>query len=164
VTDGVGLGAVGSDLWIEEWLPAGARMHSSTNRGRTFIAWPVDVFSACTGCVLTAMTSSHLWADCPTGMNHLYEVSVDGGRHWSAIDTGGFIAPTAGGAFDPVGTDLAYVDVGADAKRHGDDLLRASPDGLTRSSCHSTKSPACHRSRPGARLPDQSASGDAGSK
>jgi hypothetical protein len=130
-TDGVGLGAVGTDLWIEEWLPAGARMLFSANQGRTFVAWPVGVFSAYTGCVMTAMTSSHLWADCPTGMNHLYEASVDGGHHWSGIDTGGLIASSAGGGFDPVSTDLAYVDVGADATLHGDDLLRASSDGKT---------------------------------
>jgi hypothetical protein len=130
-TDGVGLGAVGSDLWIEEWLPAGARMLFSANQGRTFVAWPVDVLSAYTGCTMTAITSSHLWADCPTGMNHLYESSVDGGRHWSAIDTGGFIASTAGGAFDPVSADLAYVDVGASATPNQDDLLRASSDGKT---------------------------------
>ena len=131
VTDGVGLGAVGSDLWIEEWLPAGARMLFSANQGRTFVAWPVDVLSAYTGCTMTAITSSHLWSDCPTGMNHLYEVSIDGGHHWNAIDTGGFTSSTAGGAFDPVSANLAYVDVGADAKSHGDDLLRASSDGKT---------------------------------
>lgn len=131
VTDGVGLGAVGSDLWIEEWLPAGARMHFSTNQGRTFVAWPVDDFGAYTGCIMTAINPSHLWADCPTGMNHLYEVSVDGGHHWSAIDTGGLISSTAGGAFNPVSANLAYVDVGADAKPHGDDLLRANANGKT---------------------------------
>jgi hypothetical protein len=131
VTDGVGLGAVGSDLWIEDWMPAGARMLFSTNQGRTFVTWPVGGFSAYTGCIMTAINSSHLWADCPTGMNHLYEVSVDGGHHWRAIHTGGLISSTAGGAFDPVSAKFAYVDVGADAKPHGDDLLRASPDGMT---------------------------------
>jgi hypothetical protein len=64
-------------------------------------------------------------------MNFLYEVSVDGGHHWRAIDTGGFIPTTAGGALDPLNAHIAFVDVGANAMPRSADLLRASPDGAT---------------------------------
>jgi len=64
-------------------------------------------------------------------MNWLYEVSVDGGHYWRAIDTGGFIPTTAGGAFDPLNAHVTFVDVGADAVPHGADLLRANSEGTT---------------------------------
>jgi hypothetical protein len=80
---------------------------------------------------MTASTPSTIWAECPTGMNWLYEVSVDGGHHWRAIDTGGFIPTTAGGALDPLNAHIAFVDIGLEALPHRADLLRASPDGAT---------------------------------
>ncbi|GEM_PF-3213647 len=130
-TSGVGLGAIGSELWIEEGLSTGVRVLFSRNAGRTFTQWTTNIYGAPTGCIITARTPSNIWAECPTGMNFLYEASVDGGRHWRAINTGGLISSTAGGAFDPLNAHVAFVDVGADALPHGADLLRASPDGAT---------------------------------
>ncbi|MHB8380110.1 MAG: beta propeller repeat protein [Acidimicrobiales bacterium] len=130
-TSGVGLGAIGSELWIEEGLSTGVRVLFSRNEGRSFTQWTTNIYGAPTGCMMTASTPSNIWAECPTGMNFLYEVSVDGGHHWRAINTGGLIPSTAGGAFDPLNAYVAFVDVGADATLHGADLLRTSPDGTT---------------------------------
>jgi len=130
-TDGVGLGAIGSDLWIEESLPSGVRVLFSANAGRTFTHWTTNINDAPTGCIMTASSASDIWAECPTGMNFLYEVSVDGGHRWRTIDTGGLIPSTAGGAFDPMSSDMSFVDIGASAIPHRADLLRASPDGST---------------------------------
>ena len=80
---------------------------------------------------MSASTQKILWAQCPTGMNWLYEVSVDGGHQWRAIDTGGFIPTTAGGALDPVNADVAFVDLGTNAQLDGDNLLKSGPEGTT---------------------------------
>jgi hypothetical protein len=130
-TSGVGLGAIGSDLWIEEGPFTGTRMLFSSNDGRTFTQWTPNIYGVPTGCIMTASTSSNIWAECPTGMNWLYEVSVDAGHHWRAIDTGGFIPTTAGGTLDPLNGRVSFVDVGAIARPHRADLLRASADGTT---------------------------------
>lgn len=129
-TNGVGLGATGSELWIEERLSTGVRVFYSQNAGRTFTQWTTNIYDAPTGCVMTANSASNIWAECPTGMNFLYESSTDGGHHWRTIDTGGLIPSTAGGAFNPLNAHVAFVDLGA-AMPHGADLLRASPDGAT---------------------------------
>jgi len=130
-TSGVGLGAIGSELWIEEGPFTGTRVLFSTNAGRTFTQWTPNINGVPTGCIMTASSPSNIWAECPTGMNWLYEASVDGGHYWRAIDTGGFIPTTAGGALDPLDAQIAFVDVGAEAGPHGADLLRANSDGVT---------------------------------
>jgi len=130
-TSGVGLGATGSDLWIEEGPFTGTRILFSRNAGRTFTQWTPNIYGVPTGCIMTASSPSNIWAECPTGMNWLYEVSVDGGHGWRAINSGGFIPTTAGGAFDPLNAHVAFVDIGADSMPHGADLLRANSDGAT---------------------------------
>lgn len=131
-TTGVGLGAIGSDLWIQEpTSTGGVRVLFSHNSGRTFTKWNTNIYGAPTGCVMTPSSPTTLWAECPTGMNYEFEVSVDGGHHWRVIDTGGLIASTAGWAFDPLSARVAFIDVGKDAASPGADLLRASPSGKT---------------------------------
>jgi hypothetical protein len=130
-TSGVGLGAIGSDLWIEEGPFTGTRILFSRNAGRTFTRWSPNIFGVPTGCIMTASSQSTIWAECPTGMNWLYEVSVDGGHRWRAIDTGGFIPTTAGGVLEPLNGQVSFVDIGAVAGPHRADLLRANPEGAT---------------------------------
>ena len=130
-TSGVGLGAIGSDLWIEEGPITGTRILFTRNAGRDFTQWTPNIYGVPTGCIMTASSQKNIWAECPTGMNWLYEVSVDGGHHWRAIDTGGLIPTTAGGAFDPLNALAAFVDLGANAKLDGGNLLRSDPDGAT---------------------------------
>ena len=130
-TSGVGLGAIGSDLWIEEGPITGTRILFSRDAGRTFTQWTPNIYDVPTGCIMTASTQKNIWAQCPTGMNWLYEVSVDGGHHWRAIDTGGFIPTTAGCALDPLNASVAFVDLGANAQLNGDNLLKSGPGGTT---------------------------------
>jgi hypothetical protein len=130
-TNGVGLGAIGSDLWIEEEPLTGTRILFSRNAGRTFTQWTPNIYGVPTGCIMTASTSSNIWSECPTGMNWLYEVSVDGGHHWRTIDTGGLIPTTAGGVLDPLNRHVAFVDIGTNALPHEADLLRVNAEGAT---------------------------------
>jgi hypothetical protein len=118
--------AYGSNVWLTE----GAKwslLVSSRNRGTAFSTWTPKwpALASVSGCDLTAVSPSALWASCPTGMEVSFAFSSDAGVKWNEVPTQQFMG-TGGGYFDPVSSTLAYLDYGgtrplyriSDAGRH----------------------------------------------
>jgi hypothetical protein len=90
------VGAFGPDVWISEITPAGSTMFESHDQGKTFIPLMDNELASVSGCALTAMSTTSLWASCPTGMEVSFFHSRDGGATWSAIPPpDSFRAPAA---------------------------------------------------------------------
>ncbi len=128
---GPSLAAYGSDVWeleTESTNGGGASLWTSHNFGRTFTrareTFPQLV--SVTGCSLDPMSSSSLWAQCPTGMQVSFWHSSDGGVRWSPISQSQYFG-TGGGAFDPVTSTVAYLDYGGVVK--ADNFVRLSDGG-----------------------------------
>jgi photosystem II stability/assembly factor-like uncharacterized protein len=104
--------ASGSKVWMTE----GAKwslLVSSKNHGRSFttLAPTFPALGSVAGCDLTAMSTSALWAACPTGMEVSFAFSSDAGAEWNEVPTHQFMG-TGGGYFDPVSSTVAYLDYG----------------------------------------------------
>jgi hypothetical protein len=98
------------------WMTEGAKwslLVSSSDHGTAFSTqtpkWPA--LASVAGCDLTAFSTTTLWASCPTGMQVSFAFSDDGGVRWTAVPALGFFG-TGGGFFDPVSTNVAYLDYG----------------------------------------------------
>jgi hypothetical protein len=98
------------------WLTEGAKwslLASSHNYGATFTTYtpPSPALISVAGCDLTAISSTALWSQCPTGMQVSFYFSDDAGTKWVGVPTDQFMG-TGGGYFDPVSSSLAYLDYG----------------------------------------------------
>ena len=119
------IAAFGSNVWISE-----QRSHDllvrSHNSGKTLttLVLPYPVLGSTAGCALTATSLVTLWAQCPTGMDVQFYYSDDGGARWTLIDPVSQISGTGGAYFDPVSSNLGYLDVGL----LNDDLYRITND------------------------------------
>ena len=119
------IAAFGSNVWISE-----QRSHDllvrSHNSGKTLttLLLPYPALASTAGCALTATSLVTLWAQCPTGMDIQFYYSDDGGARWTLIDPVSQISGTGGAYFDPVSSNLGYLDVGL---QH-DDLYRITND------------------------------------
>jgi len=104
--------AFGAKVWLSE----GARwslLVSSRDHGTTFttLTPTFPELASIAGCDLTAISSTALWAQCPTGMEASFFFSRDAGAQWTTVPTKQFVG-TGGGYFDPVSSTLAYLDYG----------------------------------------------------
>jgi hypothetical protein len=119
------IAAFGSNVFISE-----QRRHDllvrSHNFGKTLttLVLPLLTLGSVAGCALTATSLVTLWAQCPTGMQVQFYYSDDGGARWTLIDPVSQISGTGGGYFDPVSSNLGYLDVGT---QH-DNLYRITND------------------------------------
>jgi hypothetical protein len=119
------IAALGPNIWISE-----QRHHEllvrSHNHGAimTTSVLPFPALASVAGCALTATSLVTLWAQCPTGMQIQFYYSDDGGTRWTLIDPVSQIFGTGGGYFDPVTSDLGYLDVGLS----NDNLYRITND------------------------------------
>lgn len=119
------IAAFGSNIWISE-----QRSHDllvrSHNYGKTLttLVLRFPTLGSTAGCALTATSLATLWAQCPTGMDLQFYYSDDGGARWTLIDPVSQISGTGGGYFDPVSSNLGYLDVGL----QNDDLYRITND------------------------------------
>jgi hypothetical protein len=98
------------------WFTEGAKwslLVSSLDKGTTFTSHTpaVPALMSVAGCDLTAVSSTTLWAACPTGMEVSFFFSSDAGVKWATLPTKQFMG-TGGGFFDPLSTTLAYLDYG----------------------------------------------------
>jgi hypothetical protein len=122
--------AFGSKVWLSE----GAKwslLVSSSNHGASFTTYtpPFPALASVAGCDLTATSASVLWSACPTGMEVSFAHSSDAGTKWNEVPTRQFMG-TGGGYFDPVSSNVAYLDYGgsrplyrvSDAGRHVTDV------------------------------------------
>jgi photosystem II stability/assembly factor-like uncharacterized protein len=106
------ISAYKSDVWINEVTHAGSSIFTSHDEGVTYVASSANNLASVNGCGLTALSTTSLWAQCPTGMMESFFHSSNGGATWSNIVQKQF-AGTGGGAFDPVSPTLAYLAYGA---------------------------------------------------
>jgi hypothetical protein len=119
------IAAFGSNIWISE-----QRSHEllvrSQNYGKTLttLVLPYPALTSVAGCALTATSLVTLWAQCPTGMQIQFYYSDDGGARWTLIDPVSQISGAGGGYFDPVSSNLGYLDVGL----FSDDIYRITND------------------------------------
>lgn len=102
-------------VWELQTGDNGDFLWTSTNHGRTFVRakerFPELV--SVSGCELTPMSTSFLWAECPTGMQVSFWHSSDGGVRWQLVngDQHPFMG-TGGGFFDPLTDNEAIIDFG----------------------------------------------------
>ncbi|HVA70003.1 MAG TPA: hypothetical protein VNF08_01595 [Acidimicrobiales bacterium] len=123
------VGAYGTNVWISEIAPDRAPLFTSHNYGKTFTKSSSVHLTSVAGCAITAISISSLWAACPTGMQVSFAHSSDGGSKWTSISQHQYFG-TAGGYFDPVSANVAYLDYGATAHN----LYRLRNDGKTSTS------------------------------
>lgn len=116
--------ASGGSVWISSQSTR-SLITSSSNAGVSWTTHTAAPLASVSGCALTAMSTSDLWAACPTGMLESFFVSTDAGATWQALHGKPF-AGTGGGYFDPVSSSLAYLDYGAKKP-----LVRLSDHGRT---------------------------------
>jgi hypothetical protein len=96
------------------WLTEGAKwslLITSSDRGRTFRIRSDAHLISSAGCFLTADSVRALWAECPGGMESRFMYSRDAGTTWTEVPAGQWNG-TGGGYFDPVSSDLAFLDYG----------------------------------------------------
>ena len=105
--------AYGDMVFLSEQLH-NALLITSRDGGASFDTRLVPRLTSVAGCSLTATSSTALWAECPTGMLVSLFYSGDAGNKWTSLlnPRGPAFAGTGGGAFDPVSSDLAYIDFG----------------------------------------------------
>lgn len=113
------LGAYGSHVWANLQGPRSPLLFTSHDAGRTFSERSTSPLASVSACGVTPMSSTVLWAECPTGMLVSFFSSVDAGVHWISISRYEF-SGTGGGAFDPVSSSLAYLNFGPFTKRAKD--------------------------------------------
>ena len=105
-------GAFGDDVWISEQPPGPAVIFVSRDGGTSFKRVVTPKLVSVNACALIPETAVNLWAECPTGMQVSFFFSTDAGTTWSSIPQEQFFG-TAGGFFDPVTSNRAYLDYGA---------------------------------------------------
>jgi hypothetical protein len=127
---GVGMGAYGSSVWLTQQTHATVVVFSSHNRGRTFTRSSAPKLGSVYACSITAMSTTALWAECPTGMSVSFFYSGDGGVHWNVLPVVQF-AGTGGGAFDPVSSTVGYLAYGPSDTPGAKNLYRITNDGRT---------------------------------
>jgi hypothetical protein len=106
--------AVGKDVWVSEQTRYSV-VYSSTNAGATWQSRGELNLGSVSGCALTAMSSSVLWAGCPTGMMESFFYSSNGGVSWRPVLQRGY-SGTGGGFFAPVSATTAFLDYGESAR------------------------------------------------
>lgn len=126
---GPSLAAYGSTVW-ELQTASNAYLWTSHNNGRSFLrveeTFPELV--SVNGCSITPMSLVSLWAQCPTGMEESFWHSANGGATWSPASPERLqFMGTGGGAFDPITSNVAVLDYGAEATPP--DLYRISEGG-----------------------------------
>jgi hypothetical protein len=113
------------------WLSEGAKwslLVSSHNDGTTLTTASKPKLYGTAGCALSAMSTTSLWAACPGGMQSVFFFSRDAGRTWNTVHAKQWFG-TGGGYFDPVSSNVAYLDYGETAK--GANLFRITNFGRT---------------------------------
>ena len=107
------IAAFGSNIWISEQRKNDLLVKShDSGVTLTTLSLPFSALGSTAGCALTATSLVTLWAECPTGMQVSFSYSDDGGAQWTVIAPVSQIMGTGGGYFDPVSSDLGYLDVG----------------------------------------------------
>jgi hypothetical protein len=129
-SNGAGLGAYGSNVWLTLQTPTTVVMLTSHNQGRTFTRSSAPKLGSVDACSITAESSTVLWAKCPTGMMVSFFYSGDGGVNWNVLPTYLF-SGTGGGAFDPVSSTEAYLAYGLNNSRGAKNFYRVTNDGGT---------------------------------
>lgn len=103
----------GSRVWLSEQSHTDALVRYSSDEGAHWTTysqtWPT--LASLSGCSLTPVATSVLWAACPTGMQESFYRSTDAGRTWRAVKQAQYFG-TGGGFFDPVTPSSAYLDYG----------------------------------------------------
>jgi hypothetical protein len=127
---GVGMGAFGSNVWLNQQTASAVVMLTSHNQGRTFIRSTVAKLGSVSACSITATSATALWAQCPTGMMVSFFHSSDGGVIWNALPTDQF-SGTGGGAFYPVSSTVAYLAYGLNNSRSSRNFYRVTNEGRT---------------------------------
>jgi hypothetical protein len=105
------LAAYGSNVWINLQGPQNPLLFTSHDEGRTFSEQSASPLASVSACGVAPMSSTVLWAECPTGMLVSFFSSVDAGVHWIGVSRYEF-SGTGGGTFDPVSSSLAYLNFG----------------------------------------------------
>ncbi len=108
------VGADGDHVWISEQTRA-ALLYSSSNAGATWSARSEAGLGSVSGCALSVMSPTVIWAGCPTGMMESFFYSSDAGVTWRPVLQRAY-AGTGGGFFAPVSTTTAYLDYGQTAR------------------------------------------------
>jgi hypothetical protein len=112
---GPSVAAYGEVVWEQETAPMATYLWVSHDYGRTFTRFTTPRLGSVAGCSFTASTSLSMWAQCPTGMEVSFSHSSDNGIRWTPVSQHQF-ADTAGGDFDPVSSQVAYLDYGGPTK------------------------------------------------
>jgi hypothetical protein len=117
--DGFTLAAFGSGVWLNLQGPGSPLLFTSHDEGRTFVRSTASPLASVSGCGLTPLSPTTMWAECPTGMDVSFFHSSDGGAKWISISRYEF-SGTGGGAFDPVSSSFAYLNFGVFSGRAKD--------------------------------------------
>ncbi len=134
---GPDVSAIGDTVWELETGFQKITLWTSHNEGRTFSRVNAPDLGSVAGCSLTPESMNDLWAECPTGMEVAFLVSHDAGQQWHHISQGLF-SGTGGGSFDPISSQVAYLDYGL-VKIRGSNLFRLSDGGLVPSAVDDLK-------------------------
>ena len=111
------IAAFHDDVWeLETALNGHVYLWTSTDGGESFSRALAPKLASVAGCSITPVSTTSLWAQCPTGMMVAFLHSADAGAHWSSVSQGPF-GGTGGGAFDPVTSAVAYLYYGAGSVR-----------------------------------------------
>jgi hypothetical protein len=134
---GPDVAAFANTVWELETGYQKVNLWISHDKGRTFshVATP-DLVSVA-GCSLMPMSLTNLWAECPTGMDVSFLDSHDGGAQWHPF-TRGIFSGTGGGDFDPISSNVAYLDYGI-VNIRGSNLFRIADGGLRPTAVDSLK-------------------------
>jgi hypothetical protein len=124
---GVAHARFGAALWVYDLHFGGVTLYHSPTGRPPFAHWPADRLGSVEACDLTPTSPTHVWAECPTGMQVSFLSSSSGGRTWRAVTRYQFFG-TGGGAFDPVSSALAFLDYGSEQVTSGADLFRIDGD------------------------------------
>jgi hypothetical protein len=123
---GPALAVYGDSVWELETGPV-IDIWTSRNDGRTFTRRPEPKLGSAAGCSFTTISSTSIWAECPTGMQVSFLHSSDGGVQWNDVQQSQFFG-TGGGAFAPVSSTVAYLDYGV--AKGPNNIVRLTDGGL----------------------------------
>jgi len=113
------LAAYDTNIWANLQGPRSPLLFVSHDAAHTFTQSSAPLLASVSACNLTPMSSTALWAECPTGMLVSFFYSDDAGVHWTSVSRYEY-SGTGGGAFDPVSSSLAYLDFGPYSSRAKD--------------------------------------------